>query len=392
MNAPTGTLHPGTPLQRALALQPAIAARADELESARRLPADLAAQMAKAGLFRIATPKSLGGDELPPADIVCVIEAVAAADASAGWCVMIGSTTTVSLAYLPHAVAADMVADPDIITGGVFAPMGKAVVQGNQYRVTGRWSWASGSANCRWLFGGCVVHEGGAPRMLPGGRPDTRMMVMPAGSVELIDSWHAAGLKGSGSGDMAVKDLLVPLSHSVSLVSDSPVEQGPLYLFPVFGLLALGIAGAASGNARAALDALRDGLAARKPVGSSRSAAERATVQVEFAKAEALLSSARALLFETLESAWSVATATGAVPLETRARLRLAATHMVRTAADVTRIAYDLGGGSALYLESPLQRRFRDAHAMTQHMMVQPATYELAGRVLLGQPVDASML
>jgi alkylation response protein AidB-like acyl-CoA dehydrogenase len=285
-----------------------------------------------------------------------------------------------------------MVADADVITGGVFAPMGKAHVEGDHYRVSGRWSWASGSANCRWLFGGCVVHENGAPRLLPGGRPDTRMMVMPREQVELIDSWHAAGLKGTGSGDMAVKDLSVPLSHSVSLVADKPVEAGPLYLFPVFGLLALGIAGAASGNARAALEALKAGLSGRRPAGSSRSAAERATVQVEFAKAEALLSSARALLFETLERAWAVATSEGEVTLETRARLRLAATHMVRTAADVTRIAYDLGGGSALYLESPLQRRFRDAHAMTQHMMVQPATYELAGRVLLGQPVDASML
>ncbi len=392
MNAPAGALAKATTLDAARAMQARIAGRADELEAARRLPADLAAEMAQAGLFRIATPKSLGGDELPPADIVRVIEAVAEADASAGWCVMIGSTTTVSLAYLPHDVAADMVADADVITGGVFAPMGKAHVEGDHYRVSGRWSWASGSANCRWLFGGCVVHENGAPRLLPGGRPDTRMMVMPREQVELIDSWHAAGLKGTGSGDMAVKDLSVPLSHSVSLVADKPVEAGPLYLFPVFGLLALGIAGAASGNARAALEALKAGLSGRRPAGSSRSAAERATVQVEFAKAEALLSSARALLFETLERAWAVATSEGEVTLETRARLRLAATHMVRTAADVTRIAYDLGGGSALYLESPLQRRFRDAHAMTQHMMVQPATYELAGRVLLGQPVDASML
>jgi alkylation response protein AidB-like acyl-CoA dehydrogenase len=369
-----------------------IAARADELEAVRRLPADLAAEMARAGLFRIATPKSLGGDELPPADIVRVIEAVAEADASAGWCVMIGSTTTVSLAYLPHAVAAGMVADPDIITGGVFAPMGRAVVEGDHYRVSGRWSWASGSANCRWLFGGCIVHEGGAPRMLPGGRPDARMMVMPAGKVELIDSWHAAGLKGTGSGDMAVTDLAVPLDHSVSLIADQPVEAGALYLFPVFGLLALGIAGAASGNARAALDALRDGLSSRRPSGSSRSAAERPTVQADYAKAEALLTGARALLFETLERAWDAANRDGEVTLDTRARLRLAATNMVRTAADVTRIAYDLGGGSALYLESPLQRRFRDAHAMTQHMMVQPATYEMAGRVLLGLPTDVSML
>jgi alkylation response protein AidB-like acyl-CoA dehydrogenase len=381
-----------TSLDSARALKGRIAARADEMESVRRLPADLAADMARAGLFRIALPKSLGGEELPPADIVRVIEAVAEADASAGWCVMIGSTTTLSLAWLPPAVAAAMVADPDTILGGVFAPMGTARVEGDRYRVSGRWSWASGSANCRWLFGGCVVHENGAPRLLASGRPDTRMMVMPATQVALIDSWHAAGLKGTGSGDMAVHDLMVPLDHGVSLVADRPVETGPLYLFPVFGLLALGIAGAASGNARAALEAVKVGLSARKPSGSSRSAAERATVQVEVAKAEALLTGARALLFETLEGAWGVATGSGEVPLETRARLRLAATNMVRTAADVTRIAYDLGGGAALYLESPLQRRFRDAHAMTQHMMVQPATYELAGRVLLGQPVDASML
>jgi alkylation response protein AidB-like acyl-CoA dehydrogenase len=108
--------------------------------------------------------------------------------------------------------------------------------------------------------------------------------------------------------------------------------------------------------------------------------------------AEARLSAARALLFETVEAAWATATARGDVGLETRARLRLAATHMVRTAADVTRTAYDLGGGSALYLESPLQRRFRDAHAMTQHVMVQPATLELAGRVLLGLATDAALL
>jgi alkylation response protein AidB-like acyl-CoA dehydrogenase len=362
------------------------------MEAARRLPADLAAEMARAGLFRIAMPKALGGAELPPADIVRVIEAVAEADASAGWCVMIGSTTAVSLAYLPHDVAAGLVSDPDMITGGVFAPMGRAVVEGDHYRVSGRWSWASGSANCRLLFGGCIVHANGAPRLLPGGRPDARMMVMPADRVDLIDSWHAAGLKGTGSGDMAVKDLSVPLAHSVSLIVDPPVETGALYLFPVFGLLALGIAGAASGNARAALDALKDGLASRRPAGSSRSAAERATVQVEYAKAEALFASARALLFETIDRAWDAANGAGEMTVEMRARLRLAATNMVRTAADVTRMAYDLGGGSALYLESPLQRRFRDAHAMTQHMMVQPATYELAGRVLLGQPVDASML
>ncbi len=381
-----------SPIDTARGFMDRIAARVDEIEAARRLPADLAAQMAQAGLFRIALPRSLGGHELPPADIVATIEAIAEADASVGWCLMIGSTTAVSLAWLPHETAAEIFTDPATITGGVFAPMGKAVVENGHYRVSGRWSWCSGSANCQWLFGGAMIHENGALRTLPNGRPDSRMMIMPRADVELIDTWHAAGLKGTGSGDMAVENLLVPRERSVSLVADRPVERGALYLFPVFGLLALGIAGAASGNARAALDALNSGLAARKPMGSAKSAAERATVQVDYAKADAMLSAARALLFDTLNAAWETACKTGDVSLETRARLRLAATYMVRTAADATRIAYDLGGGSALYLESPLQRRFRDAHAMTQHMMVQPGTYELAGRVLLGLPTDASML
>jgi alkylation response protein AidB-like acyl-CoA dehydrogenase len=380
-----------TALEAARALGAEIVARAAEVEEARRLPADLAARMAAAGLFRIAMPRSLGGAELPPAEIVRVIEAVASADASVGWCVMIGATTNLSLAWLPHDVAAKVVADSDSITGGVFAPMGRAEREGDQWRVNGRWSWASGSANCRWLFGGCLLMENGRPLLLADGRPDARMLLFPREAVELIDTWQVAGLKGTGSGDMEVRDLAVPLDHMVALTAP-PVEQGPLYLFPVFGLLALGIAGVASGNARAALDSVKKALAARRPLGSSKSSAERSTVQADIARAEALLSAARALLFETLNDAWETANADGAVDLETRARLRLAATHMVGTAAYVTRIAYEQGGGAALFLDNPLQRRFRDAHAMTQHVMVQSATMELAGRVLLGLPTDASLL
>lgn len=380
-----------TALAAAQGLAPEIAARAAEMEEARRLPADLAAKLAHAGLFRIALPRTLGGLELPPADIVGVIETIAQADASAAWCLMIGATTNLSLAWLPHAVAKKVTADPDTITGGVFAPMGRAERAGDHWRVTGRWSWASGSANCGWLLGGCVLTEGGQPRIGADGRPETRMLLMPRKDVQLIDTWQVAGLKGTGSGDMAVADLAVPLGHSVSLTGP-PVETGALYLFPVFGLLALGIAGVASGNARAALDGVKGALSARRPAGSARSAAERQVVQAEVARAEAQLSAARALLFETLHTAWDKATRAGEVDLETRARLRLAATHMVATAAQVARIAYDLGGGAALFLENPLQRRFRDAHAMTQHVMVQGATWELAGRVLLGLPTDATLL
>lgn len=374
------------------ALAPRIADRADEAEAARRLPADLAADMAAAGLFRMMVPRSLGGLQLTPMEAVENIEAIGMADASAGWCTMIAATTALCAAYLPRDQARIVFGDAEAITGGVFAPMGRALAEVDSWRVSGRWSWASGSANCNWLMGGCVLLEDGKPRLAADGRPDHRMMVMPAADVALIDTWHAAGLKGTGSGDMAATDVLVPMERSVSLVHDRPVAEGALYAFPAFGLLALGIAAVASGNAAAALADLGGLLVARKPLGSTRTAAERATVQTDFAKAHATLAAARALLFEALHGAWRVAEQSGDVPLTERARLRLAATHMVRTAADVTRTAYDLGGGSALFLSSPLQRRFRDAHAMTQHVMVAPATYELVGRVLLGLPTDAQML
>ncbi|MFC3711681.1 acyl-CoA dehydrogenase family protein [Sphingoaurantiacus capsulatus] len=373
-------------------LAPKVAARAEEIEAARRLPADLAAELAAAGLFRLVVPKSLGGLELPPGEVVATIEAMAQADASVAWCLMIAATTGLTSAYLPREIAAEVFADPNVITGGVFAPMGKAVVDGDDYVVSGRWSWGSGTANCAWIVGGSLIFEDSAMRLLPSGQPDHRMMVMPRADVELIDTWHSAGLKGTGSGDFAVEELRVPRARSVSLIVDAPVEKGPLYAFPAFGLLALGIAAVAAGNARAALDEVKAALASKRAPGSKRTAAERGAVQVEVAKSEARLRAARAFLYGAIAEAWEIAQATGSIDLDTRAELRLAATHMTRTAAEVTREAYDLGGGAALFLSNPLQRRFRDAHAMTQHMMVSPATYELTGRVLLGLPTDASTL
>ena len=131
--------------------------------------------------------------------------------------------------------------------------MGKAVVEGDGYRVTGQWKWNSGGQNATWLCGGCVIYDNGAPRMLTDKIPDHRMMLFPASEVTFVDTWHTSGLRGSGSGDMAVRELFVPRAHSVSLIADRPRIKAPLYAFPIFGLLAIGIAAVASGNARAAL-------------------------------------------------------------------------------------------------------------------------------------------
>jgi len=146
------------------------------------------------------------------------------------------------------------------------------------------------------------------------------------------------------------------------------------------------------GNARAAIDELVVLACTKRPQASQRTLAERATAQSEVAQAEARLRAARAFLYDAVQAAWEQAVAGTPLGAQARASLRLAATHAARTAADVTRNMYDLAGGSSVFLASSLQRRFRDAHVGTQHMMVSAATYELAGRVLMGLPTDIGTL
>jgi alkylation response protein AidB-like acyl-CoA dehydrogenase len=371
-------------LNTAHALSQTLVDRTSEIEAARRLPADLAHTLAQDGFFRMVLPTEYQGFELPPARMIEVIEAISIANASVGWCVMIGATTALNAAYLPDEYARTIWADPNMITGGVFAPKGKAVLEGDNYRVTGRWSWGSGSANCGWLVGGALV--------MGDGPPSARMMWFRRDQVELIDTWHAMGMRGSGSGDLAVTDALVPIDRSVSLTDDKARIERPLYAFPAFGMLAMAIAGVALGNARGAIDDLVELAGGKVPTGSRRALAERASTQVDVARAEGLLRAARALLLQSAEAAYDSAVANGVLSLTDRANLRIAATHAVRTSAEVTRIMHDLGGGTAVYETCPLSRRFRDAHVATQHIMVAPGSLELAGRALLGIEGDYGQL
>jgi alkylation response protein AidB-like acyl-CoA dehydrogenase len=366
---------------------------AERTERERRLPAELVQAFASAGVFRMCVPRALGGGEVEPATMISAIEAIAAADGSAAWSVMIGATSGVASAYLSEDAAREIYAiSPEGVTGGVFAPLGRATVVEGGYRVSGRWPFASGCEHCTWLMGGSVVLEHGRPELLPSGMPDSRLMLFPAAEARIIDTWTVAGLRGTGSHDIAVDDLFVPAVRSLSLITDRPRHPGALYAFPVFGLLALGIAAVALGIARTAIDELVALASGKTPSGSRRLLAERPVVQAEVAEAEAMLGAARALVFATVGTAWETARAEGAIDIGQRARLRLAATHATISAARAVDRMYNAGGGTAVYAASPLQRCFRDVHVATQHTMVAPATLELAGRILLGLEADTAML
>ena len=358
------------------------------MDRLRRLPDSLAMLFRDAQFYRLCMPASFGGLEADPRTVAETIEALAEADASAAWCITVSATTGAFGAYLDPDVAKSIFPDPALIFAGVYAPMGKATLEADSYRVTGQWKWNSGGQNATWLCGGCMIYENGAPRMLTEKIPDHRMMLFPASDVTFIDTWHTSGLRGTGSGDMAVRDLLVPASRSVSLIADKPRITTPLYAFPIFGLLAIGIAAVASGNAAAALREFA-ALASSKRTPTGRMLSDRGTIQAAYAEASARLRAARAFLFAEIDAAWSQAQTGSGIPLEQRATLRLSATHMTRTAAEVVRTIQDLAGGASVFSADPLNRRVADAQAMTAHIMTAPATYELTGRALLGVPVSS---
>jgi alkylation response protein AidB-like acyl-CoA dehydrogenase len=379
-------------IEAARELAPQARELAPDGERERRLPASFSEQIAAAGLYRLCVPASVGGGEAPPAELLGAVEALAEGDAAAGWCVAVCATAGMLGAYLEPEAAAEVFGDATTVAGGVFAPSGRAVAASESLQVSGRWRFCSNVGNCHWLMAGCVVYDGDAPRLLESGRPDIRLVLMPAASVEVIDTWTVSGLRATGSHDIAVDGLEVPAALAASLLTDPPREPGPLYAFPPFGLLAAAIAAVGLGTARGALDELGELAGAKTPTLSTRKLAERAATQSGVARAEAGLRAARSLLYAATEECWEAARNGGAISIELRAGLRLASTHAIEASAATIDEAYRLGGGSAIYETSPLQRRFRDIHAATQHMLVGPATWELTGRSLLGLEFDASQL
>jgi alkylation response protein AidB-like acyl-CoA dehydrogenase len=359
------------------------------IERDRRLPDELVSRLRASGLLRAGAPASLGGLQAPPAVTLRCAETVARGDASAGWCVSIAATSSLLSGYLPEDGAAEIFADANAVAAGVWAPRGIAAPVDGGFRVSGRWGFCSGINHSDYLFAGCVLPAGPARESGP---PVLRVVAIPTAELEILDTWHTSGLRGTGSHDAVADDVFVPMRRTLSLLEGRLTVDAALYRFPIFGFFALSIAAAALGNARGAIDDLIELAVGKVGQGSSRTLAERPATQAGVAEAEAALRAARAFYYQAIDDAWQAAQLPDPVSVDLRAALRLAATHAVRTAADIARSMYDLGGGSAIYEDSPLQRRFRDAHAATAHFQVNPASWELTGRLLVGQPTQTAML
>ncbi len=376
----------GTGVEEIAALARELAA---ETEAARRLPEPLLDRLRDSGLMNAGAPREAGGLELAPGELLRHAAAIAAGDASAGWCVSIAATSSLLAGYLEPEARAELFADPRGIAAGIFAPRGTALPAEGGFVVSGRWPYCSGIEHAGVLFAGCfLAQDGDQPS---DGRPMPIVVGMRREELEVLDTWHTLGLRGTGSHDSVAAELFVPARHAFSLF-DGPRLDRPLYRFPVFGYFALSVAAAAMGNARGAIGDFADLAKVKVGQGSARTLAERSTTHAALAEAEASLRAAEALFDAAVEAAWRAAQEQDAVPVELRNGLRIAATNAAATGASVVSALFGLAGGPAVYDSSPLQRRFRDAHTATAHFQVGPVSREIQGRVLLDQAADTAMI
>jgi alkylation response protein AidB-like acyl-CoA dehydrogenase len=386
------TVAPASGPEAVRRLLPLLRERAQEAETARRLPRDVATRIAEAGVFRLGVPKSLGGSEAPLPELLETLESLATADSAAAWCAMIGATTGILAARLPSGWAQEIYGrNPNAITVGAIAPTGRATRVEGGVRVTGTWRWGSGIHNADWVVGGTVFPPADEAANARPDTPDVRIVFFRRNEVEIADDWHTSGMRGTGSNSFRVEGTRVPAGRWASL-EEEPRETGPLYRFNVWSLLALGVAAVPLGIARHALEEFLALAVEKVPTGSSRTAAERAVIQRQVAEAEAAISSSRSFFFEAANAAWESACRGDELTLVERARLRLAATNAAHRCAAAVDLLYHAGGGSSVYESNYLQKAFRDVHVITQHLVVAERSLEVLGRLRLGLETDTRQL
>ncbi|HEX9819445.1 MAG TPA: acyl-CoA dehydrogenase family protein [Methylomirabilota bacterium] len=371
-----------------------IAACADEIERGRRLPEPLVAALHEAGMFRLLLPRALGGAELDPATFVRVTEAIGRVDASTAWVVCQTAGCSMVAAYLSPDVALEIFGGEP---GGVLAwgppTTSRAVAVEGGYRLSGTFNFASGGRHATWLGGLAPIVEAAGGARRHNGAPERRTLLFPAASAAMHDVWHVIGLRGTGSDSFTVADLFVPHEHTVA--RDDPAErryQVPLYCFPQGSLYASGFAGVALGLARTMLDDLVALARDKTPRGYSSALRESPVTQSQVAQNDARLSAARVYLLSSLEEIWRAVGRDGTLGLDQRVAIRLAASHALREAREVVDFAYHAAGGTAVFASHAFERRFRDAHTISQQLQGRDDHFETVGKFLLGLDPNTTFL
>ena len=361
-----------------------ISARATEIEEARRLPLDLVNKLKSIGIFRMYVPRSRGGLELSLPAGLEIITALSRLDGSLGWTALIGSNTAIVAPLLPRETYERIYQNgPDAIMAGSAQPTGTAEPTSGGWRVSGRWPFASGCQHADWLIGFCRMPETGKSAAGSGEQPMVRGFALPAGEWDIKDTWHAVGLRGTGSHHIELKDVVVPEDNFFDLETGVPCVPGPLYeaarqVLPLsHGAFSIGVAEGALDELVALAKTGRQQFQAATPMRDSE------TFQYELGRVAADLKAAKAYHQAQLAEHWHHALAGTLKSEALLAQGTQAAIWVATTCVRVADACFALAGGNAVYETSPLQRRLRDLHAGAQHAAAQQRHYVGVGKLLL---------
>jgi len=361
---------PETYLDRVRGLLPALRERAARAEQLRRLPDETFADFQKAGLLRALQPKRYGGYELDPGVLYRAVIEVGAVCGSSGWILGVLGVHNWHVAILEPQAQEDVWGEDDSVQLSTsLAPTGIVERAPGGFRIKGRWSFSSGCDHCRW-----AVLGGAVPPASAGEMPDPRVFLLPRRDYRIDDNWHVMGLCGTGSKDIVVEDAFVPeyRTHSYrdAFALNHPgaaINSAPLYRLP-FGLVfTYGIVSPAIGAAQGALNAFREQAVKRINVRDGSRAVEDPFMQYRLAEAAAEIDAARERMLANFAEMMRLARAGAEIPLADRARYRWDSGKAIERSVRAIDLLFEASGGHALFLDNPIQRAWRDVHAMRAH-------------------------
>ena len=377
---------------RARDLIPVLAQRAEQTEELRRLPPETLRDLHEGGLFRMLQPAALGGAELDFGALVDIGAIIARGCASTAWNVTNLASHHWMLAMFPEE-AQDRIWGEDLdalIASSFIFPAGKARRAPGGYLLTGRWSFSSGVDPSAWnMLAGTVEQSGG-------GAADHRVFLLHRSQYEIVDTWRAAGLKGTGSNDVACTEVFVPdgMTVSASDLKGGPTpgasrHRGSLYRLPVFALFPLILSGVALGIAEAAQAGYVGSIRERASKYSGAKLSELQSTQIRIGNVAARIDIARATMLAICSEAMADARQGHVPDFETKMRYRRDTAYATSLCVEAVDMIVSGTGAQALYLENPLQRQFRDIHAVAAHIAFSmDAAASAYGRAALG--IDAT--
>lgn len=368
-------------LERVLALQPLFRENAQRAREERRVPAENIQALQDAGFFLALQPAHWGGFELDPQDFFRMQMSIAEACMSTAWASGIVSVHAFQLALMDRRAQAD-VWDQDIHTrvSSSYAPMGKVEPVEGGFKFSGRWGWSSGCDHCSWVLLGGILPDG-----------TYRTFLLPRSDYEIVDTWQAMGLQGTGSNDIVVKDAFVP-DYRTHRQSDGFAGTNPgvrddsalLYRLPWAQLFIRVVSTPAIGAARDALNLYRE-LVTKKASGDITKLAGDTSTQMRIAEATNTLDEMSAVLFRNFDSMQGLLMAGEAIDLESRILYRYQASLVIEKCMAVVDSLFSSAGGSSVFLGSQIQGRFMDIHTARAHVANNPTSFARnLGAVALG--------